>query len=94
MTVAFFVMLGMDIFHADPNFRMVSGDMSLVTGRMTSVFNVGVSAAVSTFVILFFRLVYGPMKFKVIGVEMSGPAGPVTLWIFCFAVVAVFLRIM
>jgi hypothetical protein len=46
------------------------------------------AAIIATIVVLLFKSANGPLHFKILGMELSGPTGKVTLWSVTFTTIA------
>jgi hypothetical protein len=71
-----------------------SGPLSaFFLGHFPAIAGLPLMAGLAALIVLLFPQAYGKIEFKVVGVSFSGAAGPVVLWLFCFLVMAVALKL-
>ena len=81
LLLMFILALGQDLFllRAFPKLEAI-----LAIESMRPIFLVAIAGTIATFVVFLLRSTRGTLEFKALGIQLSGPSGPVLLWVTTF----------
>jgi hypothetical protein len=86
--VLFIAALFTDLFF-HKRFPRLEAILNIQSPMLAPLLTVAIAAACATFVVFLLNATKGTLRLKALGIEFTGPSGPILLWVTCFVAVSV-----